>query len=122
MGQTGFIMWDCRVAVTLLVTAVWSLFAREGQAATLSADNRQGILQCPSILEVCVGLPGQGTCLNPNQQCDQLTFCCGSLAPAGAPCTTLQASLCQSGMCVEPFAFIELFLPPPIGNKFWRFA
>ena len=22
---------------------------------------------------------------------------------------------------MEPFAFIELFIPPPIGNKFWRF-
>ena len=53
------------------------------------------ILQCPSLLEVCIGLPGSGTCLDPNKQCDQLTFCCYNLAPPGAPCTTLQASQCQ---------------------------
>ena len=41
--QIDIIMWDCRVAVTLSVTVVWSLFAWEGHAASLSADNRQGV-------------------------------------------------------------------------------
>ena len=53
------------------------------------------VLQCNGLFDVCIGLPGQGTCLDPNKQCDQLSFCCYSLAPPGAGCTVLQANLCQ---------------------------